>query len=139
MDQRNPAHRELQLTHAYSLFTDADAVAVKVCRDFVRAVLLALGRNDAVASAVLCTSELVTNVHLHTKGAAMIRVHVDPLRLRVSVYDEDPVVPAPRDQDGEADSWGRGLFLVAGTADSWGVTADRGGRFAKGVWFELAG
>lgn len=139
MDQRNPAHRELQLTYAYSLFMDADAIAAKVCRDFVRTVLLALRRTDAIASAVLCTSELVTNVHLHTKGATMIRVYVDPLLLRVSVYDEDPVVPAPLDQDGEGDCWGRGLVLVAGTADAWGVTADRGGRFAKGVWFELAG
>ncbi|MEU8887061.1 hypothetical protein [Streptomyces sp. NPDC048442] len=97
MDQRNPAHRELQLIHAYSLFLEADVVAARVCRDFVRAVLLALGRTDAIATAVLCTSELVTNVHLHTKGATMIRIYVDPLRLRVSVYDEDPAVPAPRD------------------------------------------
>jgi anti-sigma regulatory factor (Ser/Thr protein kinase) len=138
MDQRNPAHRELQLTHAYSLFMDADAIAAKVCRDFVRTVLLALRRTDAIPSAVLCTSELVTNVHLHTKGSTMIRIYADPLLLRVSVYDEDPIVPAPREED-SGDCWGRGLVLVAGTADAWGVTADRGGRFAKGVWFELAG
>ncbi|MFI5803596.1 ATP-binding protein [Streptomyces sp. NPDC051561] len=138
---RTAAHRAPQLAYSYSLFSDADELSPKICRDFVRVVLLTLGWSEAVTPAVLCTSELVTNVHLHTKGTAMLHVQVGPASVRISVYDEDPTPVALRElppMDDEA-CWGRGLALVAGTADAWGVAADRGGRYAKGVWFELAG
>jgi anti-sigma regulatory factor (Ser/Thr protein kinase) len=88
--------------------------------------------------AALCTSELVTNVHLHTTGSAMIRIRLTPARLRVSVFDESaalPVVPGT----GLSACWGRGLALVAEFADTWGVAGERAGRFVKGVWFELGG
>lgn len=133
---RRAPHRPAQLSYDYSLFAPADATAPKVCRDFVRAVLLTLDRKHLVLPATLCTSELVTNVHLHTKGTTMLRVQLTPARLRVSVYDEShdvPVTPAA----GVAACWGRGLALVAGVAETWGVTTDRAGRYAKGVWFEL--
>ncbi|MCX4455659.1 ATP-binding protein [Streptomyces sp. NBC_01728] len=85
---RRAPHRPALLRYDYSLFAPADATAPKVCRDFVRAVLLTLDRAPLVLPATLCTSELVTNVHLHTKGATMLRVQLTPARLRVSVYDE---------------------------------------------------
>jgi hypothetical protein len=85
---RRAPHRPAQLAYDYSLFAPADATAPKVCRDFVRAVLLTLDRAPLVLPAILCTSELVTNVHLHTKGTTMLRVQLSPARLRVSVYDE---------------------------------------------------
>ncbi|MFC7265355.1 ATP-binding protein [Streptomyces lutosisoli] len=133
---RKAPHRPAQLAYDYSLFAPADATAPKVCRDFVRAVLLTLDREPLITPATLCTSELVTNVHLHTKGTAMLRVQLTPARLRVSVYDEShepPVAPAAAG----AACWGRGLALVAEVADLWGVAEERAGRFAKGVWFEL--
>jgi anti-sigma regulatory factor (Ser/Thr protein kinase) len=133
---RRAPHRSAQLAHDYSLFAPADATAPKVCRDFVRAVLLTLDRESLVMPATLCTSELVTNVHLHTKGTAMIRLQLTPARLRVSVYDESrdpPVTPTA----GLTACWGPGLALVAEVADVWGVAGERAGRFAKGVWFEL--
>ncbi|MFD4525225.1 ATP-binding protein [Streptomyces sp. NPDC058470] len=133
---RRAPHRPVQLAYEYSLFAPGDATAPKVCRDFVRAVLLTLDRESLVMPATLCTSELVTNVHLHTKGTAMLRVQLTPVRLRVSVYDEShdpPVAPAAE----VTACWGRGLALVAEVADLWGVAVDRAGRFAKGVWFEL--
>ncbi|QIY97282.2 hypothetical protein HEP87_28960 [Streptomyces sp. S1D4-11] len=91
---RRAPHRPVQLAYDYSLFAPADATAPKVCRDFVRAVLLTLDRAPLVLPAILCTSELVTNVHLHTKGTTMLRVQLSPARVRVSVYDEshDPRV-----------------------------------------------
>lgn len=94
---RKAPHRPAQLAYDYSLFAPADATAPKVCRDFVRTVLLTLDREPLITPATLCTSELVTNVHLHTKGTAMLRVQLTPARLRVSVYDEShepPVTPA---------------------------------------------
>ncbi|MHA5054583.1 ATP-binding protein [Streptomyces sp. SD15] len=85
--------------------------------------------------ATLCTSELVTNVHLHTKGTAMLRVQLTPARLRVSVYDESHDPPVTSEAEVAA-CWGRGLALVEEVADAWGVAGERAGRFAKGVWFE---
>ncbi|MEV8310258.1 ATP-binding protein [Streptomyces flavidovirens] len=135
---RQAAHRAAQLSYSYSLFAPGDATAPKVCRDFVRSVLLTLGHGRLVAAACLCTSELVTNVHLHTKGEAMMRLLVRPLLLRVSVFDESPALPVLRPL-GQVECYGRGLTLVAETADRWGVAENRAGRHAKGVWFELAG
>lgn len=128
---RRAAHRPAQLAYDYSLFAPADATAPKVCRDFVRTVLLTLDREPLITPATLCTSELVTNVHLHTKGTAMLRVQLTPARLRVSVYDESREPPVTPAATGTA-CWGRGLALVAEVADLWGVAGERAGRFAKG-------
>ncbi|MBA4860936.1 ATP-binding protein [Streptomyces sp. PSKA54] len=135
---RSAPHRPAQPSYEYSLFAPGDATAPKVCRDFVRGVLLALGRDPFADAATLCTSELVTNVHLHTKGSAMVRVWLSPARLRVSVFDESPDPPVVTRPAAEAAAcWGRGLALVAEVADTWGVADGRAGRYAKGVWFEL--
>lgn len=137
---RHPAHRPTQLAYEYSLFAPADATAPRVCRDFVRAVLFTHDREPLVMPAALCTSELVTNVHLHTKGTAMLRVRLTPARFHVSVFDESPDPPVvTHPAAGAVACWGRGLALVAEMADAWGVAAERAGRFAKGVWFELGG
>ncbi|MFF2504153.1 ATP-binding protein [Streptomyces sp. NPDC058067] len=137
---RRAAHRSPQLAYDYSLFAPGDARAPKVCRDFVRVVLLALGREALVMPAALCTSELVTNVHLHTKGSAMLRLLATPARLRISVFDESPDPPVvTRQAAGAAACWGRGIALVSEVADAWGVAGERAGRYAKGVWFELGG
>ncbi|MGW0825500.1 ATP-binding protein [Streptomyces sp. NPDC002845] len=137
---RRAAHRPAQLTHEYSLFAPGDATAPRVCRDFVRAVLFTHDREPLVMPAALCTSELVTNVHLHTKGTAMLRVRLAPARLHVSVFDESPDPPVVvHPAAGVVACWGRGLALVAEMADLWGVAGERAGRYAKGVWFELGG
>ncbi|MGW1779293.1 ATP-binding protein [Streptomyces sp. NPDC002143] len=137
---RRAAHRAAQLTYEYSLFAPADVTSPRVCRDFVRAVLFTHDREVLVMPAALCTSELVTNVHLHTKGAAMLRIRLTPARLRVSVFDESPDPPVvARPAAGAVACWGRGLALVDEMADGWGVADERAGRYAKGVWFELGG
>ncbi|WP_409470720.1 ATP-binding protein [Streptomyces sp. HC307] len=132
------AQRPSQLTYEYSLFAPGDATAPRVCRDFVRAVLFTHDQEPLAMPAALCTSELVTNVHLHTKGTAMLRIRLTPARFRVSVFDESsdpPVVAYPA--RGVVACWGRGLALVEEMADDWGVADERAGRYAKGVWFEL--
>jgi anti-sigma regulatory factor (Ser/Thr protein kinase) len=135
---RSATHRPAQLSHDYSLFASADATAPRVCRDFVRAILYTHGRESFVMAAALCTSELVTNVHLHTKGAAILRVRLDPARLHVSVFDESPDLPVlVRPATSAPTCRGRGLALVAETADGWGVADRMADRYAKGVWFEL--
>jgi anti-sigma regulatory factor (Ser/Thr protein kinase) len=135
---RSAAHRSTQLSHDYSLFASAGATAPRVCRDFVRAVLYTHDREPLVMAAALCTSELVTNVHLHTKGTAILRVRLNSARLHVSVFDESPDPPVmARPAAGAVACWGRGLALVEEVADRWGVADGRAGRYAKGVWFEL--
>lgn len=135
---RRALHRPAQLTYEYSLFVPADVTSPRVCRDFVRAVLFTHDREPLVMPAALCTSELVTNVHLHTKGSAMLRIRLTPARFHVSVFDESPDPPlVARPAAGRVACWGRGLALVAETADVWGVADERSGRYAKGVWFEL--
>ncbi|MFE0174680.1 ATP-binding protein [Streptomyces sp. NPDC059002] len=131
-------HRAAQLTYEYTLFAPGDATAPKVCRDFVRTVLRTLDREPLVMPATLCTSELVTNVHLHTKGSAMLRLRLTPVRLRLTVFDENPDPPVvTHPAVGAVACWGRGLALVQDMADTWGVADERAGRYAKGVWFEL--
>lgn len=61
---RRAAHRTAQLTYEYSLFAPADVTAPRLCRDFVRTVLSTHDREHLITPAALCTSELVTNVHL---------------------------------------------------------------------------
>ncbi|WP_055557133.1 ATP-binding protein, partial [Streptomyces kanamyceticus] len=130
---RAPHRSTRQLTYAYSLFAPGDATAPKVCRDFVRTVLRALDREQLVMPATLCTSELVTNVHLHTKGSAMLRLLLTPARLRLTVFDESPDPPVvTHPAAGAAACWGRGLALVQEMADTWGVADERAGRYAKG-------
>jgi serine phosphatase RsbU (regulator of sigma subunit)/anti-sigma regulatory factor (Ser/Thr protein kinase) len=97
----------------------------------------ALRGEAAVASivdtAVLLTSELVTNALAH--GAPQVHVSVQALdgAYRVSVDDEDPRQPVLRAATRD-DEHGRGLVLVDVLANRWGVdTAGRG----KSVWFEL--
>ncbi|MDO0913171.1 ATP-binding protein [Streptomyces sp. DT2A-34] len=139
---RHAPHRPAQHAYDYSLFAPADVTAPRLCRDFVRAVLFTHDREDLVMPAALCTSELVTNVHLHTKGTAMLRIRLTPARFRVSVFDESPdppVVAHPAPAGRVVACWGRGLALVQEMADLWGVADERAGRFAKGVWFELGG
>ncbi|MEV8018746.1 ATP-binding protein [Streptomyces sp. NPDC086554] len=103
-------------------------------------MLRTLDREPLVMPATICTSELITNVHLHTKGSAMLRILLTLTRLRVTVFDESPDPPVvTHPAAGAAACWGRGMALVVELADAWGVADDRAGRFAKGVWFELGG
>lgn len=53
--------------------------------------------------------------------------------LEVSVHDQDPGPPRPR----QADTWdgsGRGLHLLEGLSDSWGTVAAPSGKW---VWFRI--
>jgi anti-sigma regulatory factor (Ser/Thr protein kinase) len=86
-------------------------------------------------TAVLLTSELVTNAILHAPGPLRIVLTLTPGRIRVEVHDTSVVEPLPKKYDSEALT-GRGLDLVVALSDSWGVDVAEAG---KAVWFQLGG
>jgi anti-sigma regulatory factor (Ser/Thr protein kinase) len=89
---------------------------------------------DAVEGAVLCTSELVTNVFFHARTDVAITVRTTDDVVRVEVSDGTSVLPGVRNLIDPAASSGRGLHLVESLAKVWAVRSDESG---KTVWFEV--
>ena len=103
-----------------------------MARRFVASSLLA--GSEVADLAVLLVSELASNAVLHARTPFELIVDDDGRRLRVEVHDDSPTLPTLKDYVAESIT-GRGLHMVATTADNWGFEAmDRG----KCVWFELA-
>jgi anti-sigma regulatory factor (Ser/Thr protein kinase) len=85
---------------------------------------------DTVA---LLTSELASNAVLHARTSFVVRVIARAATLRVEVADTNPNLPARKEYGPDAIT-GRGLRIVEGLADRWGVNREPVG---KTVWFEL--
>ncbi|MDN4163369.1 ATP-binding protein [Nocardioides abyssi] len=111
---------------------DARRWVVATCRD--------IGREDLVECAELGVSELVTNALLHGEQPIQVRVRGTAQHPRVEVRDgstERPVLPTPvaEDEDDLLLTFGRGLSIVARSADAWGAEIEEDG---KTVWFAPA-
>ncbi len=97
------------------------------------------GRGRLVDRAALCTSEVVTNAHLHTTSS-VITVDVSLSRGGVTVCVRDGAPspgprPCPAWSDGRAlRTTGRGLGIVSALADRWATVS---GETSKTVWFSL--
>lgn len=102
-----------------------------MARRFVAASLDA-GR-EVAELAVLLVSELASNAVLHARTPFELVVDDDGRRLRVEVHDGSAALPTLRDYVAESVT-GRGLHMVASSADNWGFEARGRG---KCVWFEL--
>lgn len=89
---------------------------------------------EVCENAALLTSELVTNAVLHGRTSATIEVHRPADTLRVSVRDDNPVLPPLGDDPPLSAESGRGLRIVSMLADRWGVEQLEGG---KAIWFEV--
>ncbi|MFE9726512.1 ATP-binding protein [Streptomyces sp. NPDC005794] len=113
------------------------------CVGVARAELLTTLRRWGLAplndAAALVLSELLTNAGRHARVPRGREIETRFLLvddgLRIEVHDASPVPPRKRAPDLEADG-GRGLFIVAAVADSWGY-GDRAGP-GKVAWAELA-
>ncbi|MFC0601988.1 ATP-binding protein [Streptomyces palmae] len=104
----------------------------------MRGVLVSFGLAELIDKAILCVSELVTNVHQHAKGDLQLTVTVYETCVRVAVRDEGQLLPAPRHANAR-DTEGRGLFLVTAMSDACGlVSGTLAGGDGKSVWFDLA-
>ena len=89
---------------------------------------------DAVETAVLLTSELVTNAIVHGSEDPTLLVDVSEERIHVEVVDcESTVDLMPRSTDVMGQR-GRGLAIVDALASAWGVEPRLVG---KAVWFDL--
>ncbi|CAL9577056.1 hypothetical protein SUDANB120_04972 [Streptomyces sp. enrichment culture] len=139
---REPAEREdhvasgLPAVEVSRSLRRADLKGVGEVRKDVRELMRRRCRAEAVETAELLATELVTNALVHTECGAEVTVRLAGGRLRVEVGDGAAGRPRPyaaADGDG---THGRGLALVEALAAAWGV--ETGGGAGKVVWFELA-
>ena len=119
------------LTHAVAPHPGAVGLARSLLRTRLRE--WALGE-DAIATAVLCVSELVTNAIIHTSGGCELRVVLDRGVLTTTVRDGGPVILPSLPTADPLAVHGRGLQLVDTLATRWGSDLDALGTT---VWFVL--
>jgi anti-sigma regulatory factor (Ser/Thr protein kinase) len=111
-----------------------DARAVRHARRFTGRLCARAGIDgDLCESAVLLTSEVVTNAVIHGRSEARLRVVVDTDHVRVEVGDDNSRHPVIQPPDADALD-GRGLRLLDIVATAWGVRDD---EIGKTVWFEI--
>ncbi|GHE00867.1 SpoIIE family protein phosphatase [Streptomyces alanosinicus] len=113
---------------------DPDPREVRRARRLVRDRLLRWGLPQAVETAELLVSEVVTNAvrHAGSEPVGLRVVRTDALLFEVT--DDEPALPAMLGA-GPGDETGRGLRVVSRLAREWGASAT-GHR--KTVWFEQA-
>ncbi|MFJ8645447.1 ATP-binding protein [Streptomyces sp. NPDC093546] len=131
---------------AYTLHLPHDPRAPRVARHTLRTVLATHGMAGLLDTAELLASELVTNAHRYSAEPYTLRLRAleEPVRLRLSVWDANPHIPAPfrgaaAPSPREDDERGRGLQLVQRCADNWGAYELQGGlhgRPGKLLWVE---
>ncbi|GCD35837.1 magnesium or manganese-dependent protein phosphatase [Streptomyces chrestomyceticus JCM 4735] len=125
----------------FSLVFPPDPGWVRTARDAVRTAVRTAGRGGLADTALLLTSEVVTNaVNACRSGGCSEPVTLygewpGPGMLRVLVHDGAPGLPERR-WCGHGATGGRGLYLVGACADDWGVCRHGPGG-GKSVWFEL--
>jgi PAS domain S-box-containing protein len=109
-----------------------ESSSVGAARRFVEQRLADTGLvEDVIETAVLLTSELVTNAVIHAGTELHVRVSVG-VGVLVEVRDETEQLPLQRNHSDDAVG-GRGLDLVELLADNFGVVPIAGA--GKSVWF----
>jgi anti-sigma regulatory factor (Ser/Thr protein kinase) len=118
--------------HEIRLASDAHSPAL--ARGFLAGLLEGAGWLDAVDTATLLVSELVTNALSHGHAPCSLRVQfLEPDTVEVSVQDADATLPTLQHPDRMSEH-GRGMLLVDALARRWGIRPVPGG---KQVWFTL--
>ncbi|HZJ49581.1 MAG TPA: ATP-binding protein [Actinomycetota bacterium] len=111
----------------------AEASSAERARRFVERALTSWKCMELVEVTVLLANELVTNSVLHANTDIRVEIRKLPTGVRVQVSDHDVAPLAPRRASLSAEG-GRGLALVEGISDDWGVERwDEG----KTVWFQI--
>jgi anti-sigma regulatory factor (Ser/Thr protein kinase) len=116
------------------LSLDAVPESPRLARQFVAERLHRWHYERLMHSALLVTSEIVTNAVLHAGVRLVLAVEDQGDGVLLIVEDPAPALPVPRDATPD-DTSGRGLAIVAALAADWGVEPVPGG---KRVWCRLA-
>lgn len=113
-------------------------IAPRFAREWVVHLLYLTGHSKVAASAKLLTSEVVTNVYVHTDTRVVhVDVTVSPRLVRVAVWDTAPEARPALDRTPEG-AHHRGLLLVEELSSQWGVNWPAENRLRqKHVWFAL--
>ncbi len=125
---------------SYEAQLPAELESVVAARRLLTSSLAAWGLEDCVCSdGALTISELVTNSVLHAGTPVGVRVSRLGAGVRIEVRDWDPRIPVveaarPEDLLTNRSMTGRGLALVAATADRWGAEPLAGGKM---MWAEV--
>lgn len=125
-------HRQLSVDA-----TDGAAAVQRIRRslvDLLESVSESMGDGKFVAeeccdTALLITSELVTNAYDHAGTADEVTFILAERSLTIKVHDSSKQSPDIQSHDARGEAGGYGLALVDGLADQWGVVrdiADRG-------------
>jgi anti-sigma regulatory factor (Ser/Thr protein kinase) len=112
------------------------AASVAESRDFVAGHLRDHQLPSLVDGARVVVSELATNAVRHAATAYTVTLHCADEGVTIDVRDGSPLVPAARTSGDPYEAFGRGLTIVDGYSDDWGVRKDAGG--GKSVWARLA-
>jgi anti-sigma regulatory factor (Ser/Thr protein kinase) len=133
MDTMAPMRPTVQRPRRISLA--AGPAAAGEARSQVRAAIRGWDVPVDVDTAVLLTSELVTNALKHaTGGTITLTITCVCGQLRVDVHDASRCAPTPVNTPVDAEA-GRGLLLVARLSTDWGFHPTSAG---KAVYFTLA-
>ena len=107
--------------------------SASMARGFTATVLERNGWADAIDTATLLVSELVTNAVRHGHPPCALTVTVADDHVELAVEDGDPTPPVRREPDPTSED-GRGYLLVDALAAAWGVRRRAQG---KAAWFTL--
>jgi len=110
-----------------------DSSELRAARQFVNATLVAWNLERIAEDATIVVGELATNAIDHARSGFVVGLSTQDAALRVSVRDASPELPILRDPSPMTVS-GRGLFIVAAIARSWGTERVGDGKV---VWVEL--
>jgi anti-sigma regulatory factor (Ser/Thr protein kinase) len=112
----------------------ADPRAFARVRLIVGAYLRYWGWGEIVQPAVMCVTELLSNVRKHAQSDdCTLLIQTSPSGLRIVVSDDSRELPVVREPDWFTES-GRGMFLLSKTVDAWGAEPNGSG---KDVWLEF--
>jgi anti-sigma regulatory factor (Ser/Thr protein kinase) len=105
-------------------------------RDFVRSLLRVSRNHELEDAALLCVTELVANVSLHTDSPTCVVKVIDADdELLIEVLDQASDAPVLSDTPPGAEH-GRGLHIIDALVDEWGVRQFP--HDGKSIWLKLA-
>ncbi|MFE6894819.1 ATP-binding protein [Streptomyces sp. NPDC057694] len=103
---------------------EGDAQKPRQLRRLIRAALAYWGHPEAIETAQLLLTELVTNALQHSCGHSIaVCVSIADGRCVIEVNDGSPLRPELQHADLSAED-GRGLLLVKALSEAWGVSED---------------